>query len=71
MEAEKFWMVYVESANEPVVHHPTFEVAKGEAERLAKLPNLQGRKVFVLEVVACCVYNAVNWLPLTADGIPF
>ena len=71
MEVSKFWMVYVESANEPVIHHPTLEVAKQEAERLAKMTNLQGRKVYVLEVVGCCVYNAVDWLTLTPDGIPF
>lgn len=74
--AEHFWMVHVESANEPVKRHPTLEIANAEAERLAKMPGLQGRKVFVLEVVGCCVYRPTIWIPIDqskaqTDAIPF
>lgn len=66
----KFWMIYVEGKGAPTYKHPTENEARKEAERLAKLPDNQGRGVFVLESVANCRYNSVIW----SDGkypLPF
>jgi hypothetical protein len=57
----RFWMVYVEGQRSPTFHHWTEKEARIEAERLAKLPENEGREVFVLSSIASCRYNAVNW----------
>lgn len=44
-EDEGFWMVYVDGASLPKVKHHNKEVAKAEAERLARK---EGKTVYVL-----------------------
>jgi hypothetical protein len=36
MTEDKFWMVYGNGKSAPAMKHHTFELAKGEAERLAR-----------------------------------
>jgi hypothetical protein len=65
---EKFWMVWNENNNNPVVKHNTLGQAKGEAEKLAtKSP---GKKFVVLESLDfCSVINPVKWEE--TQDIPF
>ena len=52
---EKFWICYVTGTDGGRrYHHYMLEAAQTEAERLAKLPNIQGRNVFVFECVGKC-----------------
>ena len=66
---EKFWMIYVEGQRPPVWRHFTLELASDEAERLSRLPENQGKKVFVLEAVKCCRFDPTptTWLPINVD----
>jgi len=52
---EKFWIVYVEgSAIGKPVKHLFKTAADEEAKRLARLPNVNGATVYVLETIAYC-----------------
>ena len=61
MTPQKFWMVWV-ACDTPTTNfrHPSYELARGEAERLAR-QNV-GRKVYVLEAVD---YRFADQLPIT------
>lgn len=64
---EKFWMIWNEGNNAPVVKHETLAKAKKEAERLAT--NNRGKKFVVLESLEFCeIKNPVIWQ--TTDDIP-
>lgn len=52
---QTFWMVYVEEQRQPVFQHGSYLSAKYEAERLARLPELKGKKVYILQATDCCV----------------
>lgn len=53
--AEKFWNCWVEGTDGGFHYrHSSLEVAKQEAERLARMPSINHRKVYVLELVAYC-----------------
>lgn len=70
-----FWMVYGENGGAPTYKHETEASAKAEAERLAKLN--QGKRFYVLKVIADVVVSNVRWtehLDLTRSDpsdIPF
>lgn len=67
---EKFWTCLVEGTTGGYGHkHDTFDSAKQEAERLAKMPSNCNRKVYVLGVIGYCEVSEipVRW---TTD-IPF
>lgn len=58
-----FWHCWVEGTDGGShLEHPTFEEAKREAERLAKLP-MNKRRVYVMESVAYCEISEpqVTW----------
>ena len=61
---EKFWMVYAEATKGSHYRHLTLDDAKKEAERLARLKNLKGRKIYILECVAYCSFSnkSVEWV---------
>lgn len=63
---DKFYMIFVEGKGTPSVHHLTRLEAKNEAERLARLHDNIGRRVYVLEAVDYCVAEdiPVRWVEL-------
>lgn len=61
----KFWMLYAEGGHAPTFRHGSKESAKEEAERLAKLK--PGTRVHVLEAVASCVKEEVQWSETRGD----
>ena len=60
MTPHKFWMVWLEASPTTKHRHMTYEIARGEADRIAMLPENKGRKVYVLE--------ALDWR--CNDGMP-
>lgn len=59
---KRFYMVYVDGQGSPTYKHATQQAAESEAERLALMPSNQGRYVYVLESVACCIKRSVDWV---------
>ena len=60
MTPQKFWMCWLEASPLTKHRHPTYEIARGEADRIAMMPENKGRKVYVLE--------ALDWR--CNDGMP-
>jgi hypothetical protein len=54
MESEKFWMCLVEESQGCRYMHSYKDAAIQEAERLARLPDNAGKKVYILEVICYC-----------------
>ena len=52
---DKFWMCYVGGRGAPRVFHHSEPEARAEAERLSRLPDNAGQKVFVLTATAYCI----------------
>ena len=61
---ERFWECYVEGTDGGR-HYKwyTLEGAQSEAERLARLPDVQGRTVYLFECIGKCrvEQNPVKW----------
>jgi len=67
-----FWTCWVKGTDGGSGYqHPTFESAKTESERLARLPINQGKKVYVFECKGASSYNDVNWERVENDELPF
>ena len=64
----KFWMVYVESGNNPTYRHETLELAKAEAKRLTI--DYPVKKAYVLEVLGYMQKVEVEW-HYANDELPF
>jgi len=62
MSPVKFFMVWLADSPTTSKRHPTREGAEREADRIARLPNNIGRKVYVLESMD---YRFVEAAPLT------
>jgi hypothetical protein len=63
----RFWMVWCEGTQNPVVKHSIERLARIEAERLARLnPN---QKFYVLAEIDCCLKRDVLWASETE--LPF
>ncbi len=60
MTPQKFWLVWLDATPTTKHRHPTYETARGEADRIAMMPENKGRKVYVLE--------ALDWR--CNDGMP-
>lgn len=58
---QKFWMVWVHDTPTTKHRHPTLQIALQEADRLARLPENIGKKVYVLEALD---YRYVEPTPL-------
>jgi len=60
---EKFWCCLVEGTDGGFhFRHATFEDARQEAERLAQLDYVKGKRVYVLEAISYCeVPQPVEW----------
>ena len=63
-----FWLVWCESGGAPTVKHDSYEIAKGEAERLARAN--RGRRFTVLQAIAHAVVDDVQFVEY-GDEIPF
>ncbi len=54
-QMKKFWMCYVEGTDGGCHYrHQTLKGALIEAERLARLPSVRGKTVYLFECVAIC-----------------
>ena len=61
----RFWECYVEGTDGGKhFKHRTLESAQGEAERLARLPDVEGRVVYLFECVGVC---SMKLLPVKWD----
>lgn len=61
---DSFWICWVEGTDGGRHYpHPSLESAEIEAERLARLPNVQGRKVYLFKCIGICkvVPAPVTW----------
>ena len=56
MEQTRFYMIYIEGQNGPTRKHPTYQDAKKEAERLARLTR---RKTYILGTIECFEVNDI------------
>ena len=54
---KKFFMVFIEGENTPIVQHDNFEKAEKEAQRLA---DKYGKKVFILESTHLIIPDEIN-----------
>ena len=64
----EFWMVLGNGT--PVYRHATEELARMEAERLARVH--PGQEFFVLQAIGKCVKSDVQWSePSDSGDIPF
>lgn len=72
-----FWMLFLEGGHAPTFKHGTKKSARDEAKRIAMLH--PGKRVWVLEAIASCVKEEVQWsdargeptLNVADDDIPF
>ncbi|MFC5385163.1 hypothetical protein ACFPLB_04185 [Aquamicrobium segne] len=69
----KFWMVYGMGQGAPVARHKTFDSARIEAERLARIA--PGTRFYILETVGAAEKVDVQFIDLRSrdldDLIPF
>lgn len=68
MEQKDFYMIYVEGQNSPTRQHLTYEDARYEAERLARLMH---RKTYILGTIECFEVNDIIRDKCKADELPF
>ena len=66
MTPQKFWMVWRQDSPTTKHRHPSFVQASAEADRVARLPENIGKKVYVLEAMN---YRSVEQQPLTEVGL--
>ncbi len=50
---QKFFMVWLKDSPTTQYRHPTKKQAQVEADRIARLPENIGKKVYVLEAISC------------------
>jgi hypothetical protein len=70
MEEASFWMVWVDGTKTPTCKHETLQGAYNEAERIARLPDNAGKRVYLMQAIQVCTYNAVQWQSLHDKNIP-
>ncbi len=66
MSPQKFWMVWLQDSPTTRVRHPDPVGACEEANRIARLPQNHGKKVYVLEAVD---FRWVQEAPLTYETL--
>ena len=61
---DKFFMIFVEGKRGSTYKHKTPQEVAIEAERLARLPDNLGRRVYVLNTISYCVSDVlpVYWV---------
>lgn len=73
MTNDRFWMVYGAGRGAPTARHKSFDSARTEAERLARM--VPGVRFFILETVGAVEKVDVQFIDLRAgdptDEIPF
>jgi hypothetical protein len=69
---ERFWICWVEGSTvNTFCQHNSFEKAQKESERLARLTQNDGKRVFVFEYLGSSVVNTVKWESAKFDEVPF
>ena len=68
MEQTRFYMIFVEGQNGPTRKHPTYQDAKKEAERLARLMR---RKTYILGMIECFEVNDIIRTKCNVSELPF
>lgn len=68
MEPKKFYMIYVEGQDSPTRKHLTYQDAKKEAERLARLMR---RKTYILGTIECFEVNDIIRTKCNVSELPF
>lgn len=63
-----FYLVYVEDKKAPMIKHMDMDCACNEAERLARLPCNQGKKVYILSSIRI-IYVDVPPIPVTIKNL--
>lgn len=59
---ERFWICYIGGTDGGKwIHHFSLAEARAEAERLARLPNVSGKTVYVFECVGKCHVQSIQW----------
>lgn len=73
MTNDRFWMVYGAGQGAPTARHKSFDSARTEAERLARM--VPGIRFFILETVGAVEKVDVQFIDLRSrdldDEIPF
>lgn len=68
MEPKEFYMIYVEGQNSPTRKHLTYQDAKEEAERLARLTH---RKTYILGTIEYFEVNDIIRTKCNVGELPF
>lgn len=68
VEQTRFYMIYVEGQNGPTRQHLTYQDAKKEAERLARLMR---RKTYILGTIECFEVNDIIRTKCNVSELPF
>lgn len=66
---DTFWLVWDPQGGAPTHQHPTLQLARGEAERLARMN--PGRTFYVLGSCGKTKKTDVEWTDINVDNIPF
>lgn len=62
---DKFFICWVDGTDGGYCQkYTSFEVAQAEAKRLAALPSVEGKHVYVLSCVGFAVINKVTWVDM-------
>ena len=69
---EKFWICWVEGSTVTnSCKHNTLEKAQKESERLAKLTQNDGKRVYVFECCGASLVKSVTWEAAKWPDLPF
>lgn len=64
--SDPFWMIYGMGQGSPTARHHSFETAKAEAERLARV--CPGTEFYVLQTVGVAKKTDVDFRHISKDG---
>ncbi len=67
--SNEFWMVYNPQGGAPTYQHSSFQQAKAEAERLARMN--PGQSFYVLQACGMARKVDVEWVNINIDNVPF
>lgn len=67
MTPSRFYMIYVEGQNSPTRQHLTYQDAKKEAERLARVMH---KKTYILGTIECLEVNDIISTKCNVNELP-